>query len=335
MLELDGSEGGGQILRSALAMSAVTGQPFTMTDVRGGRQTPGLRPQHLAAVELLADICEAEVSDAEVGSDEVTFRPDTVADGDYEVDIGTAGSITLLFDTVLPLATALGAPLAVTARGGTDVKWSPTMDYWRWSKLPLLRQHGLQATVEVERRGFYPEGGGEVTLRVGPSSLSALDLGQRGAQEGARVYSVATTDLADQSVAERQASRAVDRLDSGGLAPTEWTVQYADAASAGSAVGVRLEYEHGAAGFDALGEPGKPAEEVADEAVDSAVEFLADSAAVDRHSADQLLLFLALTGGELRIPAVTEHVRTNRSLLAAFGFDVSLHTGEISPVLRA
>lgn len=335
MLEIDGSDGGGQLLRSALALSGVSGEPFTMTDVRGGRQTPGLRPQHLAAVELLADICEAEVSDAEVGSDKVTFRPETVASGDYEVDIGTAGSITLLFDTVLPLAAVLENPLVVTARGGTDVKWSPTMDFWRWSKLPLLRQHRLNATVEVGRRGFYPDGGGEATLRVGPSSLSAFDLGQGGAENRARVYSVASTDLADQSVAERQASRAVERLDSEGLTPVEWTVQYADAASAGSAVAVRLDCEHAQSGFDALGEPGKPAEEVADDAVDSVVEFSSDSAAVDRHSADQLLLFLALAGGELRIPEVTEHVRTNRSLLAAFGLETTLRPGEKSPLLRA
>ncbi len=334
MLDIDGSHGGGQLLRSALSLSALTGESFTMTDIRGTRPNPGLGPQHLAAVELLADICDAEVSDIEVGTDDIEFRPGAIEGGEYEVDIGTAGSITLLFDAVLPLGTAVDSPLVVRARGGTDVKWSPTMDYWRWSKLPLLGRHGLHATVDVERRGFYPAGGGKTTLRVGPSTLSPLELGRPGSGEQARVYSVASPDLADQSVAERQATHAVERLDSAGRSPAEWTVQYADAASSGSALVVRLDYERSVAGFDALGEPGKPAEDVAADAVEAAIEFSRGSAAVDRHASDQLLVFLALAGGTLAIPAVTDHVRTNRSLLAAFGFDVTV-TADEAPVLRA
>lgn len=330
MIEIDGSEGGGQLLRSGLSFSALTGEPFEMTAIRGSRPEPGLRPQHLTAVQLVADVCDATVSDIEVGSDALTFEPGPVRPGEYSIDIGTAGSITLLFDAVLPLAATIDEPLAVTATGGTDVKWSPTMSYYRRVKLPLLRRHGLNAVVEVDRPGFYPVGGGRGTLRLGPSSLSPIDLTGRGAFEGARVVSIATPELEEASVAERQAERATERLEEVDRPPVERTIRYASADSPGSAVSIVLEYERSVAGFDALGERGKPAESVADDAVDAAIEFDdpsgddGDPPAVDRHTADQLMVFLALAGGSVAIPTVTDHVASNRELLASFGFELSI-----------
>lgn len=324
MLEVDGSKGGGQLLRSALTLSALTGEPFRMTDIRGARPEPGLRPQHLAAVELLADVCDAEVSEVGTGTAELTFRPGAVQPGEYATDIGTAGSITLLFDALLPLATVLEGGLAVTARGGTHVKWSPTMAHYRQTKLPLVRRRGLQAAVDVERPGFYPAGGGAATLRIGPSSLSRFEMTERGAFERARIHSLASTDLADSSVAERQRDRAVERLSGVGLSVVERTVSYAAADSPGSAIAIRLDYERAVAGFDALGEAGKPAEDVADDCAETALAFDERPGAVDRHTADQLLVFLALAGGRLRVPEVTDHVETNSELLAEFGFDLRI-----------
>lgn len=324
MMEIDGSEGGGQLLRSSLAFAALTEEPLEMTGIRGARSNPGLRPQHLTAVELLSDVCDAEVSAVEVGTETLTFEPGDVVPGRYTVDIGTAGSVTLLFDAVLPLAATIDGPLEIVARGGTDVKWSPTMAYYRAMKLPLLRRYGLEAVVEVDRPGFYPVGGGEATLRLAPSSLSRLELTERGAFAGARVHSLAATDLADGSVAERQASQAVERLENDGLGTIERTVRYAEADSPGSALSIRLDYEGTLAGFDALGEQGKPAESVADDAVEEAIEFHENSAAVDRHAADQLLVFLAIAGGRVVVPEVTDHLETNRRLLSEFGFDVSI-----------
>lgn len=359
MLELDGSEGGGQLLRTALSLSAVTGTPFEMTGIRGARPNPGLRHQHLAAVEALAtvadadvaepgvadgDAAETDVADADsddadetdepaepaVGTETLTVDPAEPTGGEYAVDVGTAGSVTLILDAVLPLATALERPLSLTVTGGTDVKWSPPLDYFRHVKLPLLREHGLQAAVEVDRRGFYPAGGGEVTLYLAPSELDPIEVDP--ALTGARVYSVAAASLAERDVADRQAEAAVDELAAAGVAVTERRVTYTDAASAGSAVVVRLDGPP--AGFTGLGEQGTPSEAVAAEAVEAALAFRDGPGAVDAHMADQLVPYLALAGGAVRIPRVTDHVATCVELVRAFGYDVTVEELADGAVLR-
>lgn len=335
MLELDGSDGGGQLVRTALSLSVLTGRPFRMEGIRERRPNPGLRPQHVAAVDLLATIGDAEVSGASEGSETLTFEPRGVRTGSYEVDIGTAGSVTLLFDAVLPLAATLDDGLAVHATGGTDVKWTPSMDYYRRVKLPQLRRFGVGAAVELDRRGFYPAGGGEATLWLGPSSLRTVDLASRGSILGARVYSAASTDLAERDVAERQAETATDRLDGLDVDVLERTVEYSDARSTGSVVAIRLDCEGATAGFDGLGERGKPAESVAKDAVERARSYEASAAAVDANAADQLLAFLALAGGRVAVPTVTDHVATNVALLDRFDVDVSVDRSGAVPVLAA
>lgn len=322
MIEVDGSDGGGQLLRSALTLSALTEEPVRVENVRGGRDEPGLRPQHCAAVTVLADICQADHSAVDVGSETLSFRPGPVETGEFSVDIGTAGSVTLVFDAVLPLATVLERPLRLTATGGTHVKWSPSMDHYRTVKLPFLRRHGLLATVDVARVGFYPKGGGEATLTLGPSSLSAFELDDRGDLAGARVISTESASLADQSVAERQADAASEELESEDIPTTERTLTTADAASPGSAITVRLAFEQSLAGTDSLGEPGRPAEDVGAAAARDALTVIGSDAAVDPHLADQLLTPLAIAGGQLAIPTMTEHVRTSLELLDQFGFNI-------------
>lgn len=333
MLELDGSAGGGQLLRSALTLSVLTGRPFRMTAIRDARPNPGLRPQHRAAIEAVAGACDADVSGAAVDSRAVTFRPGALEGGEVAVDIGTAGSVALLFDALLALALRLDDPFVAAARGGTDVKWSPTMGYYRGVKLPLLRRHGLAAALDHDRAGFYPAGGGTATLRLWPSSMEPLSLSDRGAFEGTRIHSKASMDLADREVAERQAAAAAEGLREAGLDPVERTVAYAETDSPGSALAVRADYGSAIAGFDALGERGKPAEDVAAEAVAAAREFADGTAAVDGHMADQLVVFLALVGGRVRVPRVTDHVETSIELLRRFGFEVSLDRSADGPVL--
>lgn len=335
MLELDGSEGGGQLVRTALALSAITGEPFHMEGVRASRPNPGLAAQHLAAVETLAAVADAEVTGAELGSTSITFEPGGIEPGSYAADIGTAGSVTLLFDAVLPLATAVDGHTAVTAEGGTDVKWSPTMDWYRQVKLPLLRRHGFAAAVDVDRRGFYPEGGGSATLSIGPSEPRSIELSERGSLEGARVYSVASADLADRDVAERQAEAAGDDLAEMDVAVVERTVGYAESRSTGSALAVRLDWGRGTSGFDALGEPGKPAEDVGGEATERVEAAVESPAAVDRHLADQLAVLVAIVGGEVSIPAVTDHVETSLGLLDRFDRPLDLDESGPVPVLRS
>ncbi len=329
MLELDGADAGGQFVRTALSLSALEDRPVRIENVRGGRSTPGLRPQHLAALETMATVCDAELSGTDVGSRTVTFDPAGISGGRYSVDIGTAGSVTLLFDALMPLATRLSSRLSVTVTGGTDVKWSPPLDYLRYVKLPLLCRHGLDATVEVSHRGFYPEGGGEATLHLGPSTPEPIDLEERGGLEAVRIYSTEADALADRGVAHRQAEGALERLDleSEGLEVAERVEVTSASPGPGSAVVIRVDCGDSLAGFSALGERGKPAEDVGEDAADATNRFFEGDTPVDEHLGDQLLVFLALAGGRVRLPAVTEHVRTSLALLEEFGVAIDLEEG--------
>ncbi|MFC7141866.1 RNA 3'-terminal phosphate cyclase [Halosimplex aquaticum] len=335
MLEVDGGEGGGQLVRSALALSMLDGEAVEITDVRGTRPTPGLKPQHLTAVSAAAEVCDAAVEGADGGSETIRFEPAAPSGGRYEADIGTAGSLTLLFDTFLPLATQIDEPLTITATGGTDVKWSPPIAYYRTVKLPLLRRLGIAAAVECEKTGFYPAGGGRATLRLWPSTLSPIELTERGRPTTARVYSKASTDLADGDVVERQADTATDALAGLGIEVVHHRTTYAATESSGSVVTVRVDAGGSPVGFDAYGAPEKSAEDVARETTDAIRRWRESGAAVDAHLGDQLLVFLALAGGEITIPRVTDHVSSNRDLLAAFGREVTVDESGRTPALVA
>jgi len=345
MLTVDGSDGGGQLVRSALALSMLDGRAVEIEHVRGDRSDPGLKAQHLAAVETAAAVADADVEGAELGSETVTFDPDGVAGGRYETDIGTAGSVTLLFDALLPLAAAIDAPLSVTATGGTDVTWSPPLAYYRGVKLPLLRQFGLAAAVELDRTGFYPAGGGRATLHLWPSELSPIDLDAPLEPTSARVYSTAAADLADAQVADRQVDAGTDALDGLGIETVERRGTYVASDSPGSVVVVRLdgvptEGPAGAkrrplAGFDAYGAPEKRSEAVASEAIDRIRRFRGTGAAVDAHMADQLLVFLALAGGRVAVPGISDHVATSCDLLATFDRSITVDRTGPAPLLIA
>ncbi|WP_229110652.1 RNA 3'-terminal phosphate cyclase [Halapricum desulfuricans] len=335
MLTVDGADGGGQLLRTSLSLAVITDTSVRIESIRGSRPEPGLKPQHLAAVELLAEYCDADLEGAALGSEALVFEPGDMRRHTLSADIETAGSVTLLLDTVLPLATVLDDPLTVTATGGTDVKWSPPVAYLRHVKLPLLARFGLDAELEVDRVGFYPKGGGEVTLRLSLSSLSPIDLGARGSLRAVDVYSTASADLEASDVADRQADRVFERLGETGVPPGERTVRYAETRSTGSSLVVRARYDRTLAGFDALGEPGRPSEAVADLAVEDFEQFRETDAAVDRHMADQLLVFLAIAGGRVVVPERTDHVRTHRSVLSEFGYDVSIDSGDETVLLTS
>ncbi|WP_266079615.1 RNA 3'-terminal phosphate cyclase [Haladaptatus caseinilyticus] len=328
MHSLDGSSGGGQLLRSAVSLSALSGEPFRMTGIRTNRSNPGLRPQHLAAVRAVARVCNAELYGDAVGSEAVSFRPKAVEGNRFEIDVGTAGSTTLVFDTLLPLAVSLDRPLAVTVTGGTDVRWSPTIDYFREVKLPLCRQFGLQVGIDSSRTGYYPSGGGEATLWLAPSSFSRIELADRGSLSGVRIYSKASTSLAQRNVAERQLETAYTHLRAAGHSVLERRTTYAKSNSPGTSLLVRADYDsdgrYSLAGFDVVGERGVPAEDIAKRAVSAFSAFHSGRGVVDVNMADQLLVFLALAGGRVTVPRVSEHVETSLELLSAFGYDVSL-----------
>ncbi|MFA9417145.1 RNA 3'-terminal phosphate cyclase [Natrinema sp. HArc-T2] len=338
---LDGSSAGGQFLRSALALSILENEPVRLEHVRGDRSTPGLRHQHLTVLEMMVDLCDADVSGDEVGAETVEFEPGLaetdpyrgrLAGGTYDVDIGTAGSVTLLFDALLPLATVLESPLSVTVTGGTDVAWSPPLDYFRYVKLPMVRRFGLVAACELDRRGFYPAGGGRATLRLAPSDLERVDLVERGSLEEARLYATESASLAERDVAHRQIEGALERL-TDTVEVVERCETTAVSRSPGSAMVLRLDHGTGLAGVSALGERATPAERVGEDAADAANRFLEGSAPVDRHMADQLLVILALAGGRVRVPAVTDHVETGCALLEDVGVDVRLESDDETTIV--
>jgi RNA 3'-terminal phosphate cyclase (ATP) len=362
---VDGGAGGGQILRSALSLAAIHGESVTVEDVRGDRPNPGLKHQHLACVEAVAAVCDADVEGAELGSETVTVHPGEVSGGEVEVAVGTAGAVTLVFETVLPLGVAVDDPIELTVMGGTDVAWSPTVAYYRDVRLSLAERVGWSASVDVARRGFYPEGGGEATLTVEPSttdsfapdaadsiardatdSITSGAIGRvaftdRGRFQGARVQAVASSDLADADVSERLVDGAVDDLEAAGVGVEATTARTVRSPGTGASVLVTLAYDETTAGFSALGEPGTPAEQVGAHAASAAVAFHEqartspdaggphDPPVVDAHTADQLVLPLALAGGRVRPAAVTDHVRTNCAVARAFGHDVRVTDGVV------
>jgi RNA 3'-terminal phosphate cyclase (ATP) len=333
MLDVDGEDGGGQVVRTSLALAAVTGEAVRLSNVRTGRPNPGLRPQHLAAVGLVEELCDAEVEGDTEGSDSLTVRPDGLRGGRVEADIGTAGSVTLLFDTVLPLAPALPEPLTVVATGGTDVMWAPPLDYTRRVKAPLLSRVGVDALVTTDRRGFYPAGGGRATLSLAPSTPSTVDLTERGDLRSVEIYSTASDSLVDSEVAGRQAQGAMEALDGMDVPSEVAAVEYAETRSTGSVVVLDATYAETRAGFDALGERGTPAEAVGRSAAEAFAAFHVGFGCVDDHMADQLLPFLALAGGELLVPDVTDHVATHVDVLETFGCRVERSDGDGDGVL--
>ncbi|NDJ36394.1 MAG: RNA 3'-phosphate cyclase [Chloroflexi bacterium] len=327
MIHIDGSqgEGGGQILRTALALSVVTGQPFHMDRIRANRRKPGLAPQHLAGVIAAARICGADVQGAGLRTQALAFTPGgTVQPGRYVLDIGelagtpSAGSVTMLLQTVLlPLALA-GGPSELVLRGGTHVRWSPPAHYAMSVLLPTLNRMGVEARAQLNGTGWYPEGGGELVVEIGGgASLVGIDLSERG--DLVTVSGEAVACSLPEHVAQRMADEANTRLRAAGLPPGIQPVT-AKGRSTGAGLFITVTGTGAAAGFDALGKRGKPAETVAAEGIDDVLAYLQQPHALDEHLPDQLLPFMALAQGPsvLTTMAVTEHTRTNAAVIGRF-----------------
>ena len=322
LLEIDGSmgEGGGQVLRSSLSLSIVTGKPIRVTSIRLNRDRPGLRPQHLMALRSAARISKGMISGDRVGSTAITFEPGSAQPGNYLFDIGTAGATSLVMQTLLlPLALADGSS-TVTIHGGTHVPWSPCFHYLDWSWRPLLNHIGVEFELELQMAGFYPHGGGQIAAQIaGGSRIHGLRLGARGKLLGIRGLS-AVADL-PREIAERQRHQALKRLhELPDLSECMIDITSLPTRSKGTLLLLLAEFEQGRACFFALGARGKRAEKVADEAVDALVQFLTTEATVDHRMADQLLLPLALaeSRSEFVTSRVTGHLETNAGVIRQF-----------------
>jgi RNA 3'-terminal phosphate cyclase (ATP) len=321
-LEIDGSygEGGGQLLRGAVALSCLTGRAVKVFSIRGKRPKPGLQPQHLISIHAAALVSEAEVRGLEVGSTTITFSPKTINGGRYTFDIKTAGSVTLVIQTLLPILSFADEPSEVKIFGGTDVPWSPPIDYIRYVTLPALRNFGVDAVLDLNRRGHYPRGGGEVVLRVSPvrmlAHFQALD---RGPVEAIRGVSNCTNLPAH--VAARQASVAAKVLREKGYTNIRIAEEQTDGDGPGSSVVLWAEVGGGRRiGADALGAREKRAEDVGREAGERLLAELQTGIGVDRHLGDMIILYMAVANGtsEAGISALSMHSETMMWLSKAF-----------------
>lgn len=329
MIEIDGSigEGGGQVVRTVLSLAALSGREVRIDGIRAGRDDPGLAPQHLTAVRGLAQVCDAEVEDAELRSSRLVFRPRCPPTaGRYHLDVaeasesGSAGSVTLILQALVPPLLFAGGSSRLLLEGGTNVAWSPPFEYVDSVWLAALARAGAYVHCRLDRRGFYPRGGGRITAEVVPlrgTSLRPLRMERRG--ELARISGRAVACNLPAHIPQRMANRARNRLRGLGT-PLRVVPRRETGVGPGAAITLTAQYAGAPAGFSALGEPGKPSAEVADEACDALLEHHERDSPVDEHLGDQLVLPLALAAGEsrYRVGRVTGHLRTQVELVARF-----------------
>ncbi|MFH1630947.1 MAG: RNA 3'-terminal phosphate cyclase [Candidatus Aenigmatarchaeota archaeon] len=321
VIEIDGSyhEGGGQIVRTAVGLSAITGKSCRIFNIRKGRCNQGLAAQHLRSIEACTRICNGKLTGDEIGSCEIEFHPGEIGGGRYDIDVGTAGSIPLVLQTiVLPVAYS-GKKFSFNVVGGTDVKWSPNIGYFQHIFCDFMKKVGVDIAVDVKVHGFYPKGGGNVFVNVSSSGVGLINLVERGDFEHVDVWSIATQDLEGAKVSERQVAGfgnilKIDRKNEG----------YVESLSTGSAVHAHVHYTNCKLGASALGDRGKKAEDVGRSCAVELKNSVDSGACLDRHMADQILPYMALSvmknNGFCRVSVeeITGHVRTNIWVIEKF-----------------
>ena len=318
MIEVDGSygEGGGQVLRTAVALAAVLSKEIHVFNIRAGRAEPGIRPQHMTGVKAAAELCSGHLEGLAVGSTEFVFKPGKLRVGSFRFDVGTAGSVTLVLQTLIPILAFAPGAVQLEITGGTDVKWSPPIDYVRLVTLPILKKIGYQGELELVRRGHYPKGGGLVRFSTqGPSKLQPLTNARSASIS--RIHGISHATALPRHVAERQATSAKTWLEGAKLPSPSIDIEVLDdrsQLSPGSGIVLSAENQIGnILGSDALGERGRPAEEVGSTAGRILVEEVESAAMLDRHMGDMIIPYLVLAKGasEVSVSRVTQHTRTN------------------------
>lgn len=323
ILRLDGSymEGGGQIVRTALALSVFSQKQFSVDKIRQGRPEPGLKAQHVNCITALQQLCSAEAEGAALGSSFVTFKPKQISASKINIDIGTAGSVTLLLQSVLLPCVFHDKKTSVKIKGGTDVVWSPTFDYFKEIILPQLNRYA-EIHCDLLRRGFYPKGSGFVELRIKPYKLEyrpSIEMLQQGELLQIKGRSFASKDLEKASVAERQA-RAAKLFLKQYYSDVKIDMEYNETYSSGSGItlwaifrlnGRDVQIYPVRLGADALGRKGKRAEIVGEEAAKQLHKSILSGAPVDAHLSDNLVPFLGVVGGAIKVSEISRHTLTN------------------------
>jgi RNA 3'-terminal phosphate cyclase (ATP) len=324
VLQLDGSqgEGGGQVLRSALALSMVTGEPFRIDHIRAKRDKPGVMRQHLTAVQAAQAVCGGTVAGASVGSSQLTFEPGKVIAGEHHFAVGTAGSTTLVLQTILPALLIADAPSRLVLEGGTHNPLAPPFDFLQRAFLPLVNRMGPHVSATLDRPGFYPAGGGQMTIEIKPAKkLTGLELLERG--ETVHQQARAMVARLPVHIAERELAVIEKKL--GWSGDTLVSEEVPDSPGPGNIVLLIVETEHVTEVFTGFGKRGVRAEAVADEAAQQYRQYLKANVPIGQHLADQLILPLAIAGeGRFRTLPLNDHATTQIGLVQQF-LDVAVN----------
>ena len=319
MIRISGDllEGGGQIVRTSVALAALTGKDVHVDKIRDKRPNPGLQAQHVTAVRVLAAMCNAETEGVQQGSREIQFKPRSKVGGKFNFDVGTAGSIPLILQALMPCAAFAPNRVDLELTGGTDVRWSPTIDYVRLVVLPVLQLMGYKGSIQVLRRGHYPKGGGHVRMTIDPAqSLAALKLINR--EETSAVEGISHCVQLPSHVAQRQATAAKEKLAAGHqdarIAIEAYPHNHDPHVAPGSGITLIMKSANGSIiGGDSIGERGKPAENVGEEAAIKLLAEIESKAPIDHHLGDILIPYLAVAEGrsEIVVSQMTTHTLTN------------------------
>ncbi len=312
MIEIDGSIGYGQVLRTAVSLSALTLKPVRIFNIRKGRPKAGLAAQHLTGVKIAGEFCNAEIKGLQLGSTEIEFIPTGLNATNRKIDIGTSGSIPLLLQVLTPLMIFTDKSTTLEITGGTSGLGSPSMEYLKYITFPILSKLGMQQPdIEIIRQGFYPRGNGMVEIKFYPvKKLQAIRLTDRGEVKAIKGISVAGT--LPLSVAERQAN-AAEKILRGYCDNIQLSSVARDTLSPGTSITLWAECENSILGSDSIGKKGIRAETIGEECTRELIASIESKAALDKYMADQCLLFLALADGksEVTVEKITEHVKTN------------------------
>lgn len=306
------------MLRTALSLSAILGQHFEMKNIRGARERGGLQRQHLASVQAMKQICGADVEGAELHSKELVFEPSEIQAGNFSLNVGTAGSVGLILQCLLPALAFAPEKSHIELIGGTDTHFAPPHLYLENVFLPAVGRMGFNGGLEALKWGWYPQGSGVVNATVEPvDEFRNIELVEKGGLK--RLWGVSAISNLPAHIAERQKTTALKLLAEKGM-DAKIEVVNAPSVGKGSLLFLCAEFENSIAGFSSLGEIGKPAEKVAENAVVDLLKFIESNAAVDKHLADQLLLYAALARGKtvLQVEEITDHVLKDIEVIELF-----------------
>ena len=326
MLHIDGSqgEGGGQILRNAVALSVLTNKPVEMENIRANRPNPGIKAQHYIAIKSIQELCNAETKGLEVGSDKLIFSPGEIKGGRHKFDIGTAGSIVLVFQASILASLNISEPVTINVTGGTDVRWSPSWDYFEHVFLPLIKKMGLSVETHLIKRGYYPKGGGEAEITIQPgNNLNPLKLDEE--QEFNEVNGVISLANLPDHISTRMKHTALRTLLKRDLR-ANIDIDKTTSLSSGTGIALWTQSKETLLGSSFLGERGVPAEKVGENAAVELINEIDSEATLDIHAFDQLLPYMAIArnkgASSCIVRSVSNHAQTNIWLLKQF-YDVN------------